>query len=129
MLKNRYWYYLPAIAWASIIYFMSTTSSLPKIDFNMLSVDKVGHITFYSILTILLIFGAARQQQWRVTNVIMLILMAVLASSYGISLEYVQGLLPHRSFDTADMLANELGVVLALLIYRFTAQRFFLSKE
>lgn len=129
MLKNRYWYYLPAISWASIIYFMSTTSSIPKIDFNMLSVDKVGHLTFYSILTMLLIFGVARQQQWLKTKLGLLVLMAIIASAYGISLEYVQALLPHRSFDTADMLANELGVVLGLLIYRFTAQRFFLSKE
>ncbi|MCP4438947.1 MAG: hypothetical protein GY810_08395 [Aureispira sp.] len=129
MFRSRYWFYLPAISWASIIYFMSTTSSIPKIDFNLLSVDKIGHMVFYSILTLLLIFGAAKQKQWTSSNVMILGLMAILASAYGISLEYVQGLLPHRSFDTADMLANEVGVVIGLLIYIFTAQRFFLSKE
>lgn len=56
-----------------------------------------------------------------------MMLVVLAASLYGASIELVQATLPHRSFDYADMLANCLGALLALVIVVFM-QRWLLSR-
>jgi len=48
------------------------------------------------------------------------LLVLTLSSSLGVLVEVVQSLLPYRSFSFADMLANIIGVVVALVFLYFS---------
>ncbi|WMX13951.1 MULTISPECIES: VanZ family protein [unclassified Aureispira] len=111
-------YFIPAIAWAVLIWSLSTTSNLPHIPWNFLSPDKVGHLIFYAILTLLLIFGVARSLSWKRKGAkSWIVFCMILAGTYGISLEFVQATIPGRSFDYADMLANFVGTLVGAFVY------------
>lgn len=111
---QRWWAYLPFLAWALLIASLSTTSNLPRMPLQWLSPDKIGHLVFYAILTGWWYWGG---QRWWNTSALSwryVILGTVLAFLYGAFLEGVQARLPHRQFDYADMMANGLGACLAL---------------
>jgi len=111
-------YFIPAIFWAILIWSLSTTSNLPHIPWNFLSPDKIGHLVFYAILTLLLIGGFVHSLSWKQKGTKLWILFCmILAGTYGISLEFVQATIPGRSFDYADMLANFIGTLLGAFIY------------
>lgn len=126
---KQLWYFLPALGWALLIASLSTTSALPSIAWDFLAPDKIGHLVFYAILTGLL-FWAMAQGQWRVIHLSKwaLVTAVVLASGYGIFLELVQANLPHRQFDYADMIANCLGALLAVVIYLYSHRKYFLKE-
>jgi len=113
---QRLWYYIPALLWAILIYCLSTTAGIQLPNYNFFAVDKIGHIIFYAILLALIVWAIAKQQQWQSIRWVWFIGACIIAFAYGASLEWVQGMLPHRYFDTADMLANGIGVVLASIV-------------
>lgn len=122
-------YFIPAIAWAILIASLSTSSNLPPIPWDFLSPDKIGHLAFYAIQTVLLIWAVAQSQQWvKKGSWAWVGGCMVLAGSYGILLEFVQATIPERSFDYADMLANFAGTLLAAVFYHNTATKFFIKK-
>ena len=89
---------------------------MPK--FKLLSWDKLGHFVFYFTLTILLIGGfKSFFATKRIANSFLL-LCFIVASLYGMSLEFVQMYYPNRSFDYADMLANGMGAAAALAVFK-----------
>ena len=63
-----------------------------------------------------MVWGISKQQQWTKIQWAWILGAASIAFAYGVSLEWVQSMLPHRCFDTADMLANGIGVVLATIV-------------
>lgn len=109
-------YFLPSFLWAGLIFALSTNNPAHLPKFTLLSWDKLGHLSFYAVLTLLLCW-AIRQSFASYNRLSFWWLMALLASIYGISLEFVQARLPYRSFDYADMLANCAGAVLAVFAW------------
>ena len=110
-------YYLPSLAWALIIYNLSTTApeNLPK--FDLLSVDKIGHLCFYAGLTFLLLYPKTKLN---ITCHFYSFIVIIIAALYGIVLEWVQAYLPERSYDYADMIANFAGCIVghaAFILY------------
>ncbi|CDS05829.1 hypothetical protein LRAMOSA08357 [Lichtheimia ramosa] len=84
--------------------------------------DKVLHYTAFLILGICLYF------LWDLSYKRNLLLASVILFSAAIVSECVQGLLPYRTFDPYDILANLLGGVTGLLTaflidYFFTSRR------
>lgn len=76
--------------------------------------DKLMHFAFYFVLIILLLIYRL-QQDWRTWVVG---LMIILVSMFGISIEFLQRFLEGgRSFSVADMLANNLGLIVGLSVY------------
>lgn len=123
-------YFIPAIAWAFLIWSLSTTSSLPPIPWNFLSPDKVGHLVFYAILTLLIIGGFVHSLAWKRKGAKSWILFCMaIAGFYGIYLEFVQATIPGRSFDYADMLANFIGTILGALFYYKSTSKYFIKKS
>lgn len=106
----RWLYFLPATAWAGVIFWLSIAPSLelPKID--LFEEDKIGHFGAYAVLTLLLV-GAG--QRWVAPEPIArrpVWLWALLAFLFGVFMECYQGLfVPGRLFDPYDMLANGVG--------------------
>ena len=121
-------YFVPAILWATLIWSLSTTSSLPPIPWNFLSPDKIGHLVFYAILTLLLIGGFVHSLSWKRKGAKSWILFCmIIAGLYGVSLEFVQATIPGRSFDYADMLANFIGTFLGAFVYYKSNFRYFVK--
>ena len=122
-------YFVPVILWSILIWSLSTTSKIPHIPFDFLSLDKLGHLTFYAVETLLLIWGFAKTQEWVTNKLSWVLICMILAGIYGTSLEFVQGGIPERSFDYADMIANFVGTIVGGLIYYKTATKYFLYKS
>jgi len=125
---NKIKYFLPALLWAVLIFYLSASSAVTKIEFNLLSADKIGHLAFYNVQVVLLIWAFLRIQSTNLLKPNLLLFCWVVAFAYGASLEGVQALLPYRSFDYADMIANGVGALIGVLFYRFIPDTFLFLK-
>jgi VanZ family protein len=56
----------------------------------------------------MLLCGIAYRQRLKLSNLVLLLF------AFGVGIEIVQYLLPHRQFSLLDMLANSLGILAAL---------------
>lgn len=128
VLVHKFIFYLPAIIWTGIIFWLSTGNISVNTPIEWLSIDKIGHLTFYMLEVIFMIWALAKSNKWTKSNHKQIIICILVAIIYGTSLEYVQAILPYRSFDYADMLANMVGAITGSLLYYKTATNFFLSK-
>lgn len=86
---------------------------------NFISLDKVVHFAMYFSLTFLWMIDLIKQYHFKsfryYANKVSLIFSVLL----GLILELIQlKLLPERSFDYYDILANTLGAVGALIFFR-----------
>ena len=122
-------YFIPVCLWSILIWSLSTAKSVPHIPFDFLSPDKVGHLIFYCIETVLLIWGVSGSQHWEKEKKEWVLICMILAGLYGTILEFVQAGIPERSFDYADMTANFVGVLTGYLIYRKTSTKYFFKQK
>jgi len=90
------------------VIYSSLTSSPIEIDINYF--DKYAHTFGYFVLMgwFMQIYYTKR----------ILIIYAVTFLSMGVGLEFIQGMTGYRYFDVNDMLANSLGVLLAVLLVK-----------
>ena len=96
-----------AIFWLVLILILCTipSESLPKGQPN----DKISHFIAFAGFTFFWFFHSSKY--W---------LIILIASLYGIGIEFWQGSLPesfHRSFDWYDALADGIGGIIGLIIY------------
>lgn len=117
--KKGWLIYLPLVLWTLIILHLSTGPGV-QIPFtweNLIGIDKLGHLFFYLVHTILLywafeqhgVFNSPQQRKW-----ISFLLSAIL----GISLEVVQySFYPNRYFEILDIIANIIGSYLGITIF------------
>ncbi|HSK11781.1 MAG TPA: VanZ family protein [Phnomibacter sp.] len=107
--------------WIAIGWFVLTTlllvvpgNALPKTDLgNIPYFDKYIHIFLFAVLSA---FTLKAIRPTRPTYFIWLVVLVIL---YGTLMEYVQlYLVPFRSFDGRDIMADAAGAVLGLLLYR-----------
>lgn len=99
--------------WASVIMMLSV---IPGADLPSLSIwepDKVMHATVYAILS-LCAFKAMPFFNPRLSRISRRLYAVGLCILYGFSIELIQLLLPSRSFDLLDELANTIGCLIAL---------------
>lgn len=103
-----------------LIIYLSLTGSPPEVDFGLDFQDKLFHVLAYFAM-----MGWFSQiyhvQTQRVIIAIVFVLMGVL-------LEYVQSFNPARYYETDDMIANMLGVAIAVLLAKTTMFRFILVR-
>ena len=80
--------------------------------------DKWLHALGYATLASLLAYASLAQTRRT------LLLVTVVTVGYGVGIEVVQATLPVRSFDVADVAANAVGAVVAVLWWgRFAVVR------
>ncbi len=92
-------------------------SGLPKVQ--VFQFDKVAHLVMFGGFGLLWMQALATPLVKRTWHVL------VLGTAYGILTEFYQGWLPFdRTPDVFDMLANLVGLVLSLLLFRWLAPRF-----
>jgi VanZ family protein len=100
--------WLPAVAWAAVIFNLSSQSRLPGPDAP--GFDKVAHFGAYALLGWLLVRAADR-------SLLPLALGAVLGVLYGAADEIHQMYVPGRSPDVMDWVADAAGVIAATFVY------------
>jgi hypothetical protein len=129
--------YAPAIAWGIFIFALSVWpgKDFPQLDWgDLLSVDKLVHITFYGLLTALILRGYFRinnlkfkieEGNFPLINtsnkqqvVRFAVWIALSCTAYGWFLEWFQEhFCQDRMFDWFDGLANTIGACLALGVF------------
>jgi len=113
-------YYIPAILWSLVILFLSTTGgiNLPSSWWDYISLDKVGHLVVYGLFTILLIWGFTQNRTLPLVKIKRNIALGI-SIIYGIGMEVVQyTFFPGRFFEIPDIIANIIGSILGLYLYK-----------
>lgn len=106
-------YWLPVLAWAGVIF---TLSSIPSLGTGLpwvwdLILRKIGHAVEYSVL-MYLIWRALSAQGWRGAS---LIGSAFLSLGYALGDEYHQSFVPGRMGSLRDVAVDGVGVLIALI--------------
>ncbi|MCH2045157.1 MAG: VanZ family protein [Saprospiraceae bacterium] len=124
-MNRKYLYYLPAIIAAIIIYSLSTNTNVQLPKTTWVASDKIAHLGVYAIFHLIIVWGMLKQQVWQKIHWNFVLLSLVIASSYGVLMEWVQLLTPGRVFDYADMFANIIGTIVGTLILPFIKKYMF----
>ena len=107
--------WLPAVAWAALIFYLSSRQTLPEPP-GPLGWDKLQHALGYGAGGFLL----ARAAGVRGRGLAIAIALGLL---YGASDEVHQAFVPGRNRDVHDWLADALGVAAGAFIQRFITLR------
>lgn len=114
-------YFFPAVIWGLIILYLSSGSSiqLPPSIWDIIAVDKVGHLVFYGIFAYLIALGFYKEQSEKISKKA-LIISCLISSIYGICLEFIQySLFPNRYFEILDIIANISGSLIGILFFKY----------
>jgi len=84
---------------------------------NLLAFDKIAHFTFFAGESVLLLVGITKYAGNRRTTGWVLLLSTGLTMVHNILLETGQALIPGRTVEWMDMLANFLGIVFGVAIF------------
>jgi VanZ family protein len=109
-MANRLTAWVPAAAWAGLLFFLSSLPDVPGprgIPYG----DKVGHFVLYAVLGACLSFGRARSG-WALPHALVLAVGAL----YGLSDEWHQMFVPGRTPDLADWVADVAGLLTGYVV-------------
>jgi len=103
--------WLPPVAYAALIFYASSQSSLKLADKSLIVWDKMAHFFEYAILALLIlrVSRTKTDSPWRAA-----ILAAAISIAYGISDEFHQSFVPNRTAEVGDLAMNTLGAILAV---------------
>ncbi|NOT51665.1 MAG: VanZ family protein [Chitinophagaceae bacterium] len=108
----------PAIGWLFITTFLLTLpgSAIPEENWlDKIWADKWIHIALFALLVILWCRGVTKKAIEKKLLTKHFIAITILAIGYGIGMEFVQRyLIPNRSFDIIDILADAAGCMIGL---------------
>lgn len=104
--------FIPAGLWAALIFYLSSRPHLPDWIATFDGTDKIVHAGAYGVLCMWLLFGARGPR-----NVAMW-WCAIAASAYGFTDELHQGFVPGRTQDKWDWVADTMGAVVCVLVWR-----------
>lgn len=116
LLKTWFWAYLPPIAWAVLIFFLSAQSVLAGLEVSTLDFlfKKSAHMFVYAVLYLLL-HRAVRLTFPKANGWVLLLAPLVICLGYAISDEYHQSLVPGRQPSPRDVGYDTLGMTIAIL--------------
>jgi VanZ family protein len=122
MLKRITLYWLPVLAWATLIFYVSSQPSLPQLQnpWWELLLKKGGHLVEFAVLAWLLMRAlqnparvGGRAYLWSLSTVIL----------YAASDEFHQWFVPGRHPSPIDLTIDAAGAGLALLAYWLVSRR------
>ncbi len=125
---NFWRYQLPALVWAVFIF---TLSSIPAtmVPFSPpLGLDKAFHVSIFFVFGLLLNRAFRFQSRLPLLSSHHLVLSLVIVASYGFLDELHQTVVPGRSPDYADALADAAGGLLSTA-YLFVRQKISARRE
>jgi hypothetical protein len=115
--------FIPAIAWLIISTALLTIpgKAFPSEDwlsafFAKIWFDKWVHIGIFLLLVVLWCWGFSNSKRAQSKKRNLFLVIALIWFAYGIAMEFVQrDLVPFRSFDLLDIVADGVGCVIGLL--------------
>ena len=118
LMQNKITKIIPAFLWSGIIFFLCFLpgNKIPKEDWlDKIYFDKIVHAFLYFVFFFLIIRIS------KTSTKSILLRASTLCIAQGILIELVQGssIIKNRSFDIYDIVANVLGVLIALIIVFF----------
>ena len=122
MMSTKYTLKAKILLYVAVIYSISilvlSLANLGQIEIIKLEAsDKIYHAVCYAIMSFLW-FGHAKFKSKELNFKIILIII-VLISLFGIIIEYLQlTLTDYRTFDWWDVLANFIGIILGILMFK-----------
>jgi VanZ family protein len=122
--KMKWLLWLPAIAWAIIIFCFSGRSSAPQVSHKpgvQFAIQKFGHMTEYAILAFFIRLPLRRHHKWPLRNVTFLAI--VFAFLYAVSDEWHQYFIPGRTAMLADVIIDTTGATIAMLAFHLYESR------
>lgn len=103
---------LPALLWALGIWILSSQPDLPGGELDLPYLDKLAHAGIFAVLAGLsMLAGAPARLAW------------MLATGWGVIDEIHQGFVPLRTPELADLAADSVGALLAVLAVKWLAPR------
>ncbi len=127
-------FYLPALLYCAVLFFISSLPQPPAPDFGLEWGDKINHAGAFGLMMVF-VFRAvrwhypARSRRWQFT------LAWGLCAAYGVFDEIHQYFVPGRDSDVLDFVADGVGALLAipciifLLGYRYSDLFFPLMRD
>jgi VanZ family protein len=126
--RSRWWAFVPALAWAAVVWLIGGMSSLPSAP-DTTGLDKLGHFGMYGVLGFLTGRGWVAVDGGRANGVMRAVWPVLLVMALGAADELRQATLPGRSAELADWVADTAGAALGFLIaVRWGRQRERLSE-
>ena len=108
---------LPALAWMTLIFVMSSREHFPAPPgFSIAMLSVVAHLFLYGVLATLLLVAFERDSSATRTARLAAIVGAVL---YGISDEFHQSFVPGRDASLFDVGVDTIGAILAVTIWTY----------
>ncbi len=114
-MKHARW--LAPLAWAALLFFLSSQPKLPEPPLVFEGIDKLEHAIAYGVLAALVVWaqGAATSRT--------LVIGVALTSLYGASDEVHQMFVPGRSPDVVDWIADTAGACGAVVLAAWWRKR------
>lgn len=108
--------WLPPTGWAALIL---VATSWPRLELSGVpeGSDKLGHFLMYAVLGLLTLRATRHPSRWAVATVAACGLLVFAAAD-----EWHQRWIPGRSASFDDWIADSVGAVCGLLVYRLTYQ-------
>lgn len=108
---------VPALAWAGLIFWLSSQPRLPAPPFAFPGADKLAHAAAFGLLALLVLFALP------VRSLRAALAAVVLATAYGLADEVHQAFVAGRSSDALDLLADAAGAGLFAFSYEALRDR------
>ena len=126
MIKGMFKGYIPSIIWTLIIVSLSVIpgESLDGYSWSdMWNIDKLGHLIFYGTHTFLLLFAMSHRSA-KLLTLNNKYLAPILSILLGLCMELIQyQYFADRHFDVLDLIANIIGSIIGLIIFKFLKLR------
>jgi VanZ family protein len=108
--------WLPAVAWAGLIFFLSAQpdETLEKLGLQGQLLSIGGHLVVYFVLMVLLVVALRLSSNLPSRQVY--ILSFLIVALYGLSDEYHQSFVPGRTATIADWFVDLIGAAIAWII-------------
>jgi VanZ family protein len=95
---------------------LSTKTASNIVPFDLLGIDKIGHLFFYAVMSYTWICGLKLNK----TKINPIFLTLLLCNGIGIMMEFYQKYYTDRNFEYDDMLANGFGTLIGVfMFYKF----------
>ncbi|HEY9257807.1 VanZ family protein [Chitinophaga sp.] len=124
-------YYIPAIFWIILILVLCT---LPGKDiptnsfFEKVHFDKFVHFGLFGGIVLFLSLGIYWQKKYISPRT--LLLLVIVAAGYGLAIEFIQKYWAiGRSFDMYDVIADTLGAIAGVWVFKIVRHLFFSEKK
>lgn len=112
--------YYPAFLWALVILVLTLTPGkfIPKMDYwSVFSIDKYVHFSIFFLQVWLLLMGA--RKQYGSLRLGMYCVFLIVGIAFGMTIEFIQTMIPARSFELNDMIANTAGAAGGAVLFYF----------